>query len=216
MHLILLGAPGAGKGTQAKVLQELLGVPQISTGDMLRAAKKSGSELGNKVAAIMDQGNLVSDDIVLALVQERLNASDADSGAIFDGYPRTASQAAALSHLPGVSIDHVLSINVPEEQLVRRLCGRRTCRQCGAMYHLDYKPSATAGVCDDCGGETYQRADDNEGSIRNRLKVYHESTAPLVRYYSEQSLLREVNGVGSMTDVTERIQTILGSGRDER
>ncbi len=210
MHLILLGAPGAGKGTQAKMLVDKLGIPQISTGDMLRAARKSGSDLGKKVSKIMDEGGLVSDDIVLALVKERLSQADAADGAIFDGYPRTVAQAEALGQL--AQIDHVLSIDVPEADLSARLTGRRTCKACGAMYHLMFKPSKTEGVCDKCGGETYQRQDDNEESIKNRLSVYHSSTAPLIRYYSERNVLREINGVGSMSDITSRIeQAMAGS-----
>ena len=207
LHIVLLGAPGAGKGTQAKILVEKLGIPQVSTGDMLRAARKSGSELGNRVAKIMDEGGLVSDEIVLELVKERLSQPDAQPGAIFDGYPRTTAQAEALQKL--ASIDHAVSISVPEAALGKRLCGRRTCRGCGAMYHVDFKPTKVEGVCDKCGGETYQRADDNEESIKNRLSVYHSSTAPLIRYYSEKGLLREVNGVGEMADITRRIEEKL-------
>jgi len=211
MFLILLGAPGAGKGTQAKLLQATYGIPQISTGDMLRAARASGSELGKRVQAVMDGGGLVSDEIVLALVEERLTQDDAAGGAIFDGFPRTVAQAEALGQLSGVTIDHVLSIDVPESRLVRRLAGRRTCRSCGAMYHLDFKPTAREGVCDACGGETYQRADDNEDSIKNRLSVYHDNTAPLISYYAGKGLLREIDGVGELSDVTARIEAVVGA-----
>lgn len=209
MHLILLGAPGAGKGTQAKVLQESLGIPQISTGDMLRAARKSGTELGQRVAALMDSGALVSDAVVLELVKERLSQSDAAGGAIFDGYPRTTAQADALGNL--VEIDRVLSIEVPEVELVARLAGRRTCRGCGTMYHVAFKPTEIEGVCDTCGGETYQRADDNEESIKNRLGVYQDNTAPLIQYYAERNLLAEIDGVGAPSDITARIQQALGA-----
>ena len=209
MFLILLGAPGAGKGTQAKILQETLGIPQISTGDMLRAARKSGSELGNKVAAVMDSGSLVTDEIILALVEEKLATSQA-KGAIFDGFPRTVGQAEALGQLQGVEIAHVLSIEVPKGALVSRLSGRRTCRSCGAMFHVEYKPAKVAGKCDVCGGETYQRKDDNEESITNRLNVYEENTATLIRYYEDKGLLRAIDGVGEMSEITARIQQVLG------
>lgn len=209
MFLILLGAPGAGKGTQAKVLQESLGIPQVSTGDMLRAARESGSELGNKVAAVMDSGDLVTDEIIMALVEEKLLVSQA-TGAIFDGFPRTVGQAEALGQLEGVGVSHVLSIEVPAGALVGRLSGRRTCRGCGAMFHVEYSPAKVAGVCDVCGGETYQRKDDNEESITNRLKVYADNTAPLIRYYEDKGLLRVIDGVGEMSEISARIQQVVG------
>lgn len=210
MNLILLGAPGAGKGTQAKVLTRRLGIPQVSTGDMLRAARASGSELGERVAAVMDDGRLVSDEIILALISDRLKQPDAGGGVIFDGFPRTVAQADGLVAL-GVGIDHVLSIDVPEGLLVERLGGRRTCRACAAMFHVEFKAPAKEGVCDKCSGELYQRADDNEDSIRNRLGVYHQDTAPLVRYYSEKGLLREIQGTGTPHEVTARINAVIGS-----
>ncbi len=210
MYLILLGAPGAGKGTQAQALTQSLGIPQVSTGDMLRAARASGTEFGKRVAAVMDAGGLVSDEIILELIEKRLRHADAQDGVIFDGFPRTVAQADGLNEL-GVAIDHVLSIIVPESMLVNRLSGRRTCRGCGGMYHLEFKPPVKEGVCDICSGELYQRADDNEDSMRNRLGVYHENTAPLIRYYSERGLLREIQGTGVPQDVTARIRAILGS-----
>lgn len=209
MYLILLGAPGAGKGTQAKFLQDLLQVPQISTGDMLRAARKSGSELGQRVQAVMDAGDLVSDDIVLDLVKDRLHREEAN-GAIFDGYPRTIEQAEALAGLEGVELAHVISIEVPDSELIERLGGRRTCRACGAMFHTKFKAPAVAGVCDVCSGELYQRKDDNDESIRNRLAVYTDSTAPLLNFYEGRGLLRRVDGVGSMSEITSRIEAMIG------
>jgi adenylate kinase len=210
MFLILLGAPGAGKGTQARLLQDQYGIPQISTGDMLRAARRSGSDLGKRVQAVMDSGGLVSDEIVLALVQERLTADDVNKGAIFDGFPRTVAQAEALGALAGVSIDHVLSVEVPQADLVKRLEGRRTCRKCGAMFHTEYQPTTVSGVCDVCGGATEQRADDKKESIMNRLSVYHDNTAPLISYYAAKGLLREINGAESQSTVTASINAVVG------
>ena len=211
MNLILLGAPGAGKGTQAKQLVATYQLPQISTGDMLRSAQRDGDELGQLVKASLDAGNLVSDEIILALIEQRLQNDDTNNGAIFDGFPRTLEQAQALDGLKGVTIDHVISIEVPEIDLIRRLTGRRTCRSCGSMFHIDFKPSEKEGVCDQCGGELYQRSDDNETSIRRRLTVYRESTAPLVDYYAEQGNLRQISGVGQPDEVAKRISSVLVS-----
>jgi len=207
-YLIFLGAPGAGKGTQSKILQERLGVPQISTGDMLRATRESGSALGKRVAKVMDEGSLVSDEIVFELVKERLSQDDARNGAILDGYPRTPGQAQALRDL--VEVDAVISIEIAEELLLKRLSGRRTCHACGAMFHVEFKPTTQVGVCDKCGGATYQRPDDKEESIRHRLSVYHQSTAPLVEYYSGRGLLKAIDGVGAPEVVAERIHAALG------
>lgn len=212
MFLIMLGAPGAGKGTQAKILQAEFGIPQISTGDMLRAAKKSGNELGQRVQAVMDAGKLVSDEIILDLIRERVAQDDAANGAIFDGFPRTLAQAAALDTIESVTIDHVLSIEVPDDFIVERLSGRRTCRQCGTMSHVKFQPTAVEGVCDVCGGETYQRADDNEESIRKRMVEYREKTAPLVNYYTDKGLLRSVDGVGDVADITTRLRAAIEQG----
>ena len=208
MFIILLGAPGAGKGTQAKAMCQQLEIPQVSTGDMLRAARKSGSELGKQVAAVMDGGGLVSDGMVLGLIDERLKQSDATRGVIFDGFPRTVAQADGLAKL-GVAIDHVISIEVPADLVIARLGGRRTCPDCGAMFHVEFNKSKVEGVCDACGGALYQRADDNAESIKNRLQVYRESTEPLIRYYSERGLLREVDGTGSPDDVLGRVRGVI-------
>lgn len=208
MYLVLLGAPGAGKGTQAKVLETKLGIPQVSTGDMLRAARAAGTELGNRVQGIMDRGELVSDEIVLALVAERLRQPDAARGAIFDGFPRTVAQAEALQKLQ--PLDRVVSIEVPEQELVVRLSGRRTCRACGRMCHVEFSPPARKGVCDTCGGELYQRDDDNETTIKNRFQVYQDKTAPLIAYYAKQGLLSEVDGTRGMEDTTSQIMAVVG------
>ncbi|HIA01354.1 MAG TPA: adenylate kinase [Myxococcales bacterium] len=210
MYLIFLGAPGAGKGTQAKALCQDLGVPHISTGDMLRAAQANGSKLGREINEIMKSGSLVSDTIVLDLIKERLKGNDAANGAIFDGFPRTLAQAEGLSHFPNLSLSHVISLDVQEDRSVKRLTGRRTCKGCGAMFHVEFRPSVTDGICDACGSELYQREDDNDSSIRNRLAVYHNNTAPLICYYSEKGLLREVCASGTPAEVTVRIKTVLG------
>ncbi len=214
MHLVLLGAPGAGKGTQAKILQAEFGIPQVSTGDMLRAAGAAGSELGMRVQATMDRGEFVSDAIVLELISDRLRQPDAARGAIFDGFPRTVAQAEALEKLQPV--DRVVSINVPQEDLVERLSGRRTCRACGRMYHIVFNPPASASACDACGGELYQRADDNETSIRNRLEVYQEKTAPVIAYYAKKGLHSEVSGTGDMNEVTARVLAVVGKSQEKR
>ncbi|GAB4261773.1 adenylate kinase [Deferrisoma sp.] len=212
MRLILLGPPGAGKGTQAKRLIERYGIPQISTGDILRAAVRDGTELGRKAKEYMDAGKLVPDEVVIGIIEERLQEPDCAKGFILDGFPRTVPQADALGEVLGKlgqAIDHVVSIEVPDEELVERLTGRRTCRGCGAMYHVKFTPPAKDGVCDKCGGELYQRDDDREETIRSRLKVYHDQTAPLVEYYEKAGLLRRVPGQGSVDEIYQRILEVL-------
>ncbi|GAB6064402.1 adenylate kinase [Deferrisoma palaeochoriense] len=212
MRLILLGPPGAGKGTQAKRLIERYGIPQISTGDILRAAVRDGTELGRKAKEYMDAGKLVPDEVVIGIIEERLQEPDCAKGFILDGFPRTVPQADALKGVLGKlgqAIDHVVSIEVPDEDLVERLTGRRTCRKCGAMYHVKFSPPAKEGVCDKCGGELYQRDDDREETIRSRLKVYHEQTAPLVEYYEKAGLLRRIPGQGSVDEIYQRILEVL-------
>jgi adenylate kinase len=208
MRIILLGPPGAGKGTQAKLLVERLGVPQISTGDMLRTAVKDGSPLGREAKAFMDRGALVPDAVIIGLVRERLQGSDCARGYILDGFPRTVAQAEALeTALAGlrVRLDHVLCLDVPTEDLVVRIAGRRTCRQCGAMSHVRFSPTKREGICDACGGETYQRDDDREDTVRRRLGVYAEQTAPLVRLYEGRGLLRRVAGTGEILEIFSRM-----------
>ena len=208
MRLILLGAPGAGKGTQARRLAERLGVPQISTGDLFRAHRKEGTDLGKKAQGYMDSGALVPDELVVDMVNLRLAEPDAEGGCILDGFPRTVGQAEALD-ASGAAIDRVLEIDVPETEIVGRLTGRLTCRGCNAMFHKTFSPPEAAGVCDSCGGELYQRDDDTEATVRNRLSVYAEQTAPLVGYYRERGTLVTVKSAGSPDEVFERVVAVL-------
>ncbi len=213
MDLILLGPPGSGKGTQAKKMVERYHLPQISTGDMLRAALKEKTPLGLEAKQYMDQGKLVPDEVVVGIVRDRLKASDCQGGFILDGFPRTVPQAEALeTTLRAMSrgIDHVISIEVANAELLKRLGGRRTCRNCGAMYHLVFDPPKKKEVCDTCGGELYQRADDQEKTIRERLKVYDKQTAPLIQYYRGKGLLRAIDGVGEVEEIFQRIVKAIG------
>ncbi len=208
MNLILLGPPGAGKGTQAQMIVERYHIPQISTGDILRAAVKEGTTLGKQAKAFMDQGQLVPDKVVIGIIDERLRASDCNPGFILDGFPRTIPQAEVLQTILtqiGKSIDHVINIEVDSEELVRRLTGRRTCKNCGAMFHLFSYPPREEGICDRCGGTLYQREDDKEEAIRTRLKEYERQTAPLIQYYRLQNTLRPIQGVGGQAQIFERI-----------
>lgn len=212
MRLILLGAPGAGKGTQAQFICERFGIPQISTGDMLRAAVKEGSELGLKVKEIMSSGGLVSDDIIVALVKERISQPDCANGFLFDGFPRTIPQADALKE-SGVKLDHVVEIAVDDEEIVNRLAGRRVHPSSGRVYHVDYNPPKEDGKDDMTGEALVQRDDDRESTVRNRLSVYHEQTAPLVNYYrqwAEQDpeaapTYHRIEGVGSVEDIRAQV-----------
>lgn len=211
MNLILLGPPGAGKGTQAKILTEKYAIPQISTGDILRSAVKEQTPMGIKAKSYMDSGALVPDEVVIGIVEERLAKSDCAHGFILDGFPRTVAQADALKKtLSGLgrAIEHVVSIAVDKDDLLARLTGRRTCRACGRGYHIAFDPPATEGVCD-CGGELYQRDDDREETIRKRLDVYSDQTAPLIDYYARESLLRSIIGVGSIEQIQGKILDIL-------
>lgn len=213
MNLILLGPPGAGKGTQAQKIVEFYHIPQISTGDILRSAVKEGTPLGKEAKTFMDRGQLVPDEVVIGIIDERLRAPDCQSGFILDGFPRNISQADALQSLlekMGRSIDHVINIEVDPEELVRRLTGRRTCKNCGAMFHILFQPPKEEGKCDRCGGPLYQRADDNEETIRNRLREYEKQTAPLIDYYLKKRLLRSINGLGGADQIFERILQQLG------
>ncbi|ORJ63076.1 adenylate kinase [Geothermobacter hydrogeniphilus] len=215
MNLILLGPPGAGKGTQAKLLIEHFGIPQISTGDMLRAAVKAGTEMGLKAKACMDSGALVPDEVVIGIVRDRLQEADCGKGFILDGFPRTVPQADALKSTLaelGKELQAVISLEVDIEALVERLTGRRTCRSCGKGFHLRFDPPGTAGVCDACGGELYQRDDDREETIRNRMKVYQEQTAPLVSYYQRDGLLAAIDGMQDIAVVQSDIRAALLEG----
>jgi len=214
MRLILLGPPGAGKGTQAKLLMDRFAIPQVSTGDMLRAAVKAGSRLGQEAKQYMDRGALVPDAVIIGLVRERLMQPDCGDGYILDGFPRTLAQAEALEKTLAAlrtSLDHVLSLEVPTEELVLRIAGRRTCKSCGAMYHVHFSPSHRDGQCDACGGPTYQRDDDQEETVRQRLTVYAEQTAPLISFYEARGLLRRVPGTGEITEIFQRISAALGT-----
>ncbi|MCS7130563.1 MAG: adenylate kinase [Archaeoglobaceae archaeon] len=212
MNLILLGAPGAGKGTQAKFIAEKYGIPQISTGDMLREAVAKGTELGKIAKEFMSQGKLVPDEIVVGIVKERLKQKDCENGFILDGFPRTIAQAEALDEIMkemGKKIDAVININVPEEEVVRRIVNRRICRKCGAIYHLLYDPPKKEGICDKCGGELYQRDDDRESVVRERFRVYRRDTEPLIEYYKKKGNLLNVDGSKNIEDVKEKILIML-------
>jgi adenylate kinase len=212
-RVVLLGPPGAGKGTQAKLLQDEFGACQISTGDILRKAVAEQTPLGKEAAEYINRGALVPDDVIVNLVAERLKERDCEKGFILDGFPRTIPQAQGLDRIlktMGLSLNGVLSVQVPEGIIIERLAGRRTCRSCGALSHMVFKPPKKAGVCDRCGGELYQRDDDREETIANRLRVYEKQTAPLANYYRERGLLREIDGVGEVNDIRARVTKALG------
>lgn len=208
---MLLGAPGAGKGTQAKILVEVLGIPQISTGDMLRSAVAKETPMGLEAKRYMDAGGLVPDEVVIGIVRDRLAEPDCREGFVLDGFPRTVPQAEALEAIR--PLDAVINVEVPEEDLVARLSGRRTCKACGAIFHVVHSPPSVAGVCDRCGGELYQRSDDHESAIRERLRQYREKTAPLESYYGSRGILKRVDGTGEPSDVQARLLAALGRGR---
>lgn len=212
MRVILLGPPGAGKGTQAGRIAETFGIPHISTGDILRANVRAGTGLGAKAKSFMDAGDLVPDDVILGMMGDRLAEDDAKEGFLFDGFPRTVPQAEALEQLlieRGQPIDVVLRMLVDTKEVVQRLTGRRTCTNCGAVFHVDYDPPKVEGVCDKCGGELVQREDDSEDVVLNRLEVYRRSTEPLEEFYWGRGLLRDVEAVGSVDEVGDRIIAIL-------
>jgi adenylate kinase len=213
MDLVLLGPPGAGKGTQAKMMIDRWKIPQISTGDILRSAVREGRPLGLEAKSYMDRGELVPDRVVIGIIAERLGKDDAAAGFILDGFPRTIPQAEALKEILdglGREIDCVLSLEVEEEKLVIRLTGRRMCKGCGESFHQVFNPPAKDGVCDRCGGELYQRDDDREETIRQRLAVYREQTEPLIAYYREQGILKKIDGNDSKDLIFSRIVKALG------
>lgn len=201
MKLILLGAPGAGKGTQAEVISERLAIPAVSTGNIIREALANGTEMGLKAKSFIDAGQLVPDDVVIGIIKERLAKDDCANGFILDGFPRTIPQAEALDTM-GVTIDRVISIEVEDEKIVRRMSGRRVCKACGSSYHLEYKKPAQDGVCNACGGELVQRKDDHPDTVLDRLHVYHEQTEPLKDYYEKKGILRIVVGQEEVADTT--------------
>lgn len=215
MRILLLGGPGSGKGTQAKKLTDKYRIPQISTGDIFRAAVKEGTPMGLKAKEYMDKGELVPDEVVVGVVKERLAKPDLDKGFMLDGFPRTLGQAQALDKIMveiSKMIDHAILVDVPDEELMKRLTGRRTCRNsaCGKMYHVMFNRPKKEGICDACGSELYQRDDDSEATIRERLNVYAEQTAPLIDYYDKKGLLRRVEGVGPIEGIFSSIVRVLG------
>jgi adenylate kinase len=213
MRLVLLGAPGAGKGTQAKILVEKYGIPQISTGDLLRAAVAAGTALGKEAKSYMDKGELVPDSVVLGMVEERLKQDDCKKGFILDGFPRNTKQAEALDEMLNslnMPLTAALSVDVPFDELMKRLTGRRTCKACGQMYNIYFNPPKKEGICDKCGGELFQRDDDKEETIRKRLEVYSAQTAPLIDYYSKKGILKSVIGTGSIDEIFKKVCEALG------
>ena len=215
MNIILLGPPGAGKGTQAKLLEEQRRLKQLSSGDMLRAAVAAGTETGKRAKAIMDRGELVSDEIVVGIIADRLDAPDVKKGFILDGFPRNTAQAEALDKMlsgKGLKLDAVVEMKVDDEALVERITGRYTCAKCGKGYHDIFEKPKTEGVCDACGStEFIRRADDNEKTVRDRLGIYNKQTAPLVAYYGTRGTLRTVNGMAAINDVTRQIEQVLSN-----
>ena len=213
MRIVLLGAPGAGKGTQAKKLIEKYGIPQISTGDLLRAAVSAGTPLGKEAKSYMDKGELVPDSVVLGMVEERLKQDDCKKGYILDGFPRNTAQAEALDKMLSslnMSLTAAVSVDVPFDDLMKRLTGRRTCKACGQMYNIYFSAPKKEGVCDKCSGELFQRDDDKEATIKKRLEVYSAQTEPLIGYYKSKGILKSVAGTGSIDEIFKKVTEVLG------
>ncbi|MEK7698466.1 MAG: adenylate kinase [Nitrospirota bacterium] len=213
MRLVLLGAPGAGKGTQAKKLIEKHGIPQISTGDILRKAVADGTPLGKEAKSYMDKGDLVPDKVVIGLIEDRLKQPDCKKGFILDGFPRNTAQAETLDAMLkklNMPLDSALSVDVPKDDLTKRLTGRRTCKGCQQMYNVYFSPPKKNGVCDKCGGELFHRDDDKEETIKRRLDVYDAQTAPLISYYKKSGILKSVIGVGSIDEIFKKVCSVLG------
>ncbi|GAA2786382.1 adenylate kinase [Kitasatospora paracochleata] len=215
MRIVLVGPPGAGKGTQAHVLAKTLSIPHISTGDLFRANISQGTPLGLEAKAYMDAGRLVPDEVTIGMAKDRMLQPDAAGGFLLDGFPRNLGQAKALDEIlaeEGIALDGVLDLEVPEDEVVKRIAGRRLCRNDGAhVFHVVYNPSKTDGVCDECGGELYQRSDDTEEAVRVRLEEYHSKTEPIIGYYQEQGLLVTISALGKVDEVTERAVAALKS-----
>ncbi len=213
MNIMLFGAPGAGKGTQAKFLIEKYGIPQISTGDILRAAVKAQTPMGLEAKKAMDEGKLVTDEIIIGIIKDRLAEEDCKNGFILDGFPRTLPQAEALEVLMkemGISLDKVISLNVPDELIVGRITGRRVCPKCGASFHMEFNPPKVDGICDYCGEGLIQRKDDTAETVKSRLEAYHAQTAPLFDFYTDRKVMAEVDGTKDVSEVKEDIFKILG------
>ncbi|MFC5910918.1 adenylate kinase [Streptacidiphilus monticola] len=213
MRIVLVGPPGAGKGTQAVLLAKTLSIPHVSTGDLFRANISQGTELGRLAKSIMDAGKLVPDEVTIAMVKDRLAQPDAAKGFLLDGFPRNTAQAVALDEIlteSGIALDGVLDLEVPEDEVVKRIAGRRICRNDSShVFHVAYNAPKTEGVCDICGGELYQRSDDTEETVRTRLEVYHTETEPIIEYYKQQGLVTTISALGPVNEVTERAITAL-------
>ncbi len=218
MRIVLVGPPGAGKGTQATLLAKTLSIPHVSTGDLFRANISQGTELGLAAKSIMDSGKLVPDEVTIAMAKDRLTQPDAAGGFLLDGFPRNVAQALALDEILtewDIALDGVLDLEVPEDEVVRRIAGRRVCRNDGAhIFHVEYNTPAVPGVCDVCGGELYQRGDDSEESVRVRLEVYHTQTEPIIDYYRKQGLVTTIPALGKVDEVTERAIAALRANKD--
>jgi adenylate kinase len=213
MRIIMLGAPGAGKGTQAKKIADTYHVPHVSTGDIFRANIKAGTELGKKAKSYMDQGGLVPDEVTIGMLLDRIHEEDCRNGYILDGFPRTIPQAQSLTRAldgEGEKVDYAINVDVPDENIINRMSGRRACLQCGATYHVVYNPPKQEGICDVCGSKLVLRDDDKPETVKKRLQVYHEQTQPLIEYYKEAGVLKEVDGTRDMDKVFEDIKAILG------
>ncbi|GIH63471.1 MULTISPECIES: adenylate kinase [Microbispora] len=212
MRVVLVGPPGAGKGTQAQFIASHLSIPKISTGDIFRANVSGGTELGKLAKEYMDRGDLVPDEVTVAMVRDRLSEDDAQEGFLLDGFPRNVPQAEVLKKMLaefGTALDVVLNLVVEDDEVVRRLAGRRTCRSCGKVWHVVFDPPAVEGVCDACGGELFQRDDDREETIRRRLEVYQEQTAPLISFYADEGILQGVDATGPVEEITQRAMSAL-------
>jgi len=212
MNLIIIGPPGSGKGTQGRLIAERYWIPQIATGDMLREAVRKRSALGLRAEAFMVKGELVPDEVVIGIIEDRLDQGDCKGGFLLDGFPRTVAQAEALERIlrkRGVVIDHVISIEIVADELIRRLVERRTCDRCGAMYHLSFNPPKQEGACDRCGGPLCQRNDDKEETIRSRLDVYSRETGPVIQYYASRGLVRPIDGIGDIDEIFHRILEVI-------